>query len=527
VLGNGDYVWSGNVNSDWSNASNWLVCNGNSFSVAAAVPTSTNNVYVRAYAACATNTATTPSAASVNCKNLTIEATKSLTAGNLSQLNVYGNWSNSGTFTAGNGTVIFAGSATQSINAGASSFYNVTVNNTTVGNNDINVTAPMIITNIGSFNDGILYYSGTGQLTFTQGAVCPNGGSNTSFVNTAGAGYVSKTGTNGFIFPVGEISVAGVPVWAPVEIAAPAVNSTITANYNFSAAPNNWDPSNMCDVNVINHTSGVEHWIMTTTASTPAITLYWKNGSRSGITSAADILVAHWENCGGTDRWVSKGATVTGNATSGSVTSTVPFTSYSPITFGTRTGNNPLPVSLLNFSATCSDADVKASWSTASETNNDFFTLEKSSDMESWELVQTIQGAGNSNDLLEYTATDYFASEGMHYYRLKQTDYDGQFTYSSVVMVDCGIKSHNEVNVYPNPASDQLNISLIQANDGPIVVKVFNMMGLLVETKEVVAQQTVTLQLELSDYATGTYSYTITTTGETFSGQFIKIASDK
>ena len=527
ALSSGDYVWSGNVNSDWSNASNWLVFNGNTYTVAAAVPSSTTNVYIRGYASCATNAATTTASSSVSCNSLTIESGKSLIMGSSATINVYGNWIDNGAFTPNTATVAFVGSQAQSVKSGGSSFYNVIVNNTTTGNSDINITDPMVINNIATFTDGIMYFSGTGSLSFTNGAVCPNGGSASCFVNTVGTNYVSKTGTNAFIFPVGEISSTGLPIWAPIAIAAPALSSTITANYNFSTSPNNWDPSLMCDLNVIDHTSGVEHWLLTTTASSPAVTLYWKNGSRSGITSPSDLNVAHWESCNGINKWVSKGGTVTGNASSGSITSTVAFNSYSPVTFGTKVGTNPLPVSLLNFSVSCGSDGVDAFWSTASETNNDFFTLEKSSDMKEWDIVQVVPGAGNSNTILDYSTTDKFTNAGTMYYRLKQTDFDGQFTYSKIVTSDCQENAAQTVSVYPNPAQEYVNIEISVPSEEQITVNVYNTLGRLVISKEMDAQNTAVYRIDLDGLSAGTYKYTVVTSNETFNGQFVKVNSGR
>ncbi len=91
--------------------------------------------------------------------------------------------------------------------------------------------------------------------------------------------------------------------------------------------------------------------------------------------------------------------------------------------------NNPLPIELLHFTASSSNNEVVINWATAAEINNDFFTIEKSRDGSSWEVVDYITGAGNSNYMIEYSYTDANASEGISYYRLKQTDYDGQFEY--------------------------------------------------------------------------------------------------
>ncbi|PKR80526.1 hypothetical protein CW751_09125 [Brumimicrobium salinarum] len=93
----------------------------------------------------------------------------------------------------------------------------------------------------------------------------------------------------------------------------------------------------------------------------------------------------------------------------------------------------PLPIELISFSADESafKNQVDLNWSTASEKNNDFFTLEKSTNGKDWELLKTLNGAGNSTHTLKYRWTDQSPYSGISYYRLKQTDFDGKFSYSS------------------------------------------------------------------------------------------------
>lgn len=109
-----------------------------------------------------------------------------------------------------------------------------------------------------------------------------------------------------------------------------------------------------------------------------------------------------------------------------------------------------LPVSLMHFNAELSNGQVQLNWATASELNNDYFTIEKSIDGSTYSQLQTINGAGNSNNILHYSATDVAISETT-YYRLKQTDFDGSFSYSQVVVVKPNTSNLKQVNIYPNP----------------------------------------------------------------------------
>lgn len=95
-----------------------------------------------------------------------------------------------------------------------------------------------------------------------------------------------------------------------------------------------------------------------------------------------------------------------------------------------------LPISLLYFKAKEGKEKIQLNWSTATEINNDFFTLERSIDGNNWEILAYVEGAGNSNQQLDYEYNDEFPYTGISYYRLKQTDYDGKFEYFAPVAVN-------------------------------------------------------------------------------------------
>jgi len=95
-----------------------------------------------------------------------------------------------------------------------------------------------------------------------------------------------------------------------------------------------------------------------------------------------------------------------------------------------------LPIELISFEAKMNtNKQVDIFWATASELNNDFFTIERSSDGVNWEIVTTATGAGNSIYRIDYAAYDSRPLSGISYYRLKQTDFDGAFEYSNIVSV--------------------------------------------------------------------------------------------
>lgn len=130
-----------------------------------------------------------------------------------------------------------------------------------------------------------------------------------------------------------------------------------------------------------------------------------------------------------------------------------------PISFGTT----PLPVELLSFSAILqNDGTVKAEWTTATESNNDFFTLERSTDGMSFSAISRVDGAGNSTQPHSYTTSDPAPAGGVNYYRLRQTDFNGQTETFNIVAVEVtkSGKETGRLHLYPNPCTSECFISL-------------------------------------------------------------------
>lgn len=95
-----------------------------------------------------------------------------------------------------------------------------------------------------------------------------------------------------------------------------------------------------------------------------------------------------------------------------------------------------LPIELLYFKGVKDNLSNRLFWSTASESNNDFFTVEKSTNGIDWEIVDRQSGAGNSSMQLNYYTLDQSVESLINYYKLKQTDYDGKFKYSDIISID-------------------------------------------------------------------------------------------
>lgn len=121
----------------------------------------------------------------------------------------------------------------------------------------------------------------------------------------------------------------------------------------------------------------------------------------------------------------------------------------------TTSGSNPLPVTLVSFTGKNLGGYNLLQWQTTSETNNDHFEIERSTNAATFEKIgEQIPGAGNSNSLEKYSFRDATFSPGTNYYRLKQVDNDGKYSYSRTIAIT------NELTqlLYPNPVKDELFI---------------------------------------------------------------------
>lgn len=127
-----------------------------------------------------------------------------------------------------------------------------------------------------------------------------------------------------------------------------------------------------------------------------------------------------------------------------------------------------LPVELMKFTATPKKSSVHLTWATASEINNDYFTIERSADGLVFEDYAYMDGAGNSNEVLRYSLVDSSPLEGISYYRLKQTDLDGTTTYSKIESVH--FTDALDISVYPNPTKANCLLTGKHVNESEILL---------------------------------------------------------
>lgn len=160
-----------------------------------------------------------------------------------------------------------------------------------------------------------------------------------------------------------------------------------------------------------------------------------------------------------------------------------PVTGYSYMDQNGYKATGLLPIKLAYFKAKTENGKVVTEWATIQEENNDFFTIERSTDGKTFQKVGVVEGAGNSSSELTYSFIDESPLAGTSYYRLKQTDYDGKFEYFNLVTVNnqrrpgSGFPALNVQAIGPNPFSNTFYVNFELTNDGPVEVRLMNMQG--------------------------------------------------
>jgi hypothetical protein len=175
------------------------------------------------------------------------------------------------------------------------------------------------------------------------------------------------------------------------------------------------------------------------------------------------------------------------------------------------TGTITLPVKLISFTGMITDKQVELNWVTASEQDNDYFTIERSKDGIQFDSIMAVKGAGTSTEQLRYAELDTapIVTTAV-YYRLKQTDFNGTYEYSNVIRIDTeSLLPQDGLTLYPNPASETLMIH--NAKEGGLSVRIFNERGLTIFTKSAIEPE---MQIDVRAMNNGMYTVEITANGK-------------
>jgi hypothetical protein len=377
---------------------------------------------------------------------------------------------------------------------------------------------PIYINNEADFTNGVFNTNSSNLLIFDYNASSTNV-SNSSHINGPVRKEIKSTHTNTFTFPIGNGSVA-----APLQISS--YNQARTGDYftaQYFYGRNQFAGDSIASS--LDHVSQAEYWDLSRAAysGTPTtdvdVRLYYDESTRSGQVDNASLLrIAHWNGT----LWENLGrdnGNSSNNSSAGYTQTSTRATNFSPFTLASSSVLNPLPITLLEFNAYAFNNSVNLNWKTASELNNNFFTIEKSIDGINWTEVNIVASMGNTESVQSYQSTDINPIAGLQFYRLKQTDINGEFTYSAVKSVVFGKTLSNEVKFYPNPTNSILNVHIENEEQVDVELFIYNAFG-----QEVVHMNgtEIDFHVNMSDYDNGMYSVVINKNGKTFTQKVLK-----
>jgi len=183
-----------------------------------------------------------------------------------------------------------------------------------------------------------------------------------------------------------------------------------------------------------------------------------------------------------------------------------------------------MPIKLLSFKGKNIGTSNLLEWTTASEINNDYFNLERSSDGINFESIANVDGAGNSNTVLNYSFVDEYPFETT-YYRLKQTDFDGSISYANNIV--SLIRKTNDIfevsNIHLNSLNNKLQYTINTSVNINVNISVVNLIGQqIIDSNKLINKGINNLNLDMNNIINGTYLLKINTNFQNKSILFLK-----
>ena len=362
------------------------------------------------------------------------------------------------------GTINYKGASAQIVRS-AITYFNLTYSGgglkSLEGNTSVNGTLTMTSGNCDM--GGLTLTLGSSSATASKGTLSHASGTlyNGTFQRWFDNSTVVAEGAATGIFPVGSPTD-----YRPFYVyfgAAPSTGGTLSVTHDYS-------------------TPGVTTGLSVSDAGTITrrTNMFWTVTAANSFNIAVNNLNLHIEgtNIGQvglvTDLRIMRSASVIGTAGTNGGSTTLPIIRRVNMPAFTASANtfyigsvdavsSPLPITLVSFKASVVGEVVQLAWSTEAEVNNDLFTVQRSSSGEIFSDVGQVKGSGTSTVGHSYKLTDDEPFLGISYYRLKQTDFDGRFTYSKIVPVTVEQTERSyKVIVYPNPTNgSEINIEMI------------------------------------------------------------------
>ena len=421
-------------------------------------------------------------------------------------LEVRGDFTNTGTLQPGTSRLTFSGPTDQLLTPGGVTLYQVEVNKPTTGANLLRLAGDLTVSN---------------QLLLTNGLVNTKSGTTVHTLRLPNGATLAGEATGRYVLGALQITRTAVSS-AAVDfghgiVLNPAGNNLGTVRVTRTAGLQTADVSFGQNLGGTNR--GIDRlWTVTADnqpmAATPVqLTLSWLPDNDNGLADFSQARV--WQQTAAGAPWAATGNATNAGSRSISASATVLNR------FTVSNAANPLPVSLTTFTAQVEGPAARLRWATASEVNNAGFTVERSLDGRGFLAVGTVAGAGTSSAPLNYTLLDTRLPAGatLLYYRLRQTDFNGDFTYSPLRTVALTTQAAGFV-VYPTRvATGQAATYLYTGPAGTGTLQVLDMVGRVVRTTAVDGRAQG--EVPLTGLATGAYLLRYTTATASFGGRCV------
>ncbi|RYY98808.1 MAG: T9SS type A sorting domain-containing protein, partial [Chitinophagaceae bacterium] len=344
-----------------------------------------------------------------------------------------------------------------------------------------------------------------------------NGSGSGSYFVTNGSGALSRKSVStgaATVFPVG----ASITSYTPVSLTPSTLQDwSVRVQAGFSGYPT---------VNVSSALPRVWHVTPAAGSSTTATDVQLGYDEADLGWNFTSLEIYHY---GPPNGWaLAQGNTAPGGTSNARTVMVNGQTSFSPFAI-TKVGS-PLPVNFLSFSGKHLTGRNLLSWATAQESDNQGFSVERSTDGRSFAaigFVQSLDPSGNSSQVLRYGFSDgAIESRAPYFYRLRQQDRTGHSRYSTVIRIDpAGAVSLQIQGLFPNPAVSDIRVAIQSPADLSGRYSIVNAAGVLVkEGPASLGAGANTLPLQVSDLPAGQYFFRLTAAGstETWSSRFIK-----
>ncbi len=190
---------------------------------------------------------------------------------------------------------------------------------------------------------------------------------------------------------------------------------------------------------------------------------------------------------------------------------------------GSGSGGGSLPIVLSSFDAVQDGSQVNILWTVLSQVNNDYFTVERSTDCYDWEIVGECSGNGTSNQETSFVMIDRYPYSGLSYYRLKQTDYDEVFEIFDPVSVIVKDEMTIGLKIKPNPAINHIDLEMVYPETGHINsdIRIYNSLGDEVYKKFYIGKLN-HINIDISKYKPGLYIVKSKLNHKSVQAKFIK-----